>query len=810
MPLQDHLGIIVLDLRYAARDLRRNRRFTVAALLALTLGIGSATAVFSVVDRILFRALPYRNADRLVSFGMVAPIFPQEFMLGYDYFDWREARTPFESVGAWNTSIADCDLNDTRPVRLRCARADSTLLPTLGTALLAGRAFTRDDERPNAPRIALISSGLWRSRFGGDAAPIGKTLRLDGQDVMVAGVLPPEFELPTLDRPDILTPQTLDDPEQRARRATTPLYAVARLRPGVTPAQAQAALRPLFDQALLAVPASFRKDVSLRVRPLRDRQIQDARLGSWVLLGSVLAVLLIACANVANLLLARAAVRERDHAIRMALGAGRGRLMRQALTESAPLALAGGAAGCALAFGLLRVFTAMGPEGIPRLREATVDPRVLLFTIAVSLICGLLFGLAPALQRPRVETLGGGRSAATGGHRLRQVLVAAQIGVSLMLLTGAGLLLRSLWNLENQPLGMRADGTITASVTLSRTSYRDGGKRVAFFESMEERLRRLPGVVEVAVSDSLPPAQTVARTMLYGAIDVQGQPQFADGTGGNVVWRAVTPGYFSLLRIPIRRGRGFDETDRDPNASIVIVSEALARRMFPGQDPLGQRIRPGHRGPWLTVVGVAANVKNGALAEPDLPEFYLPRTHASDTGFSAAAILRSSANPKALAPWVRAELAALDPTLPVTVETMEQQIGKLAEAPRFQALLLGIFASIGLLLAAIGLYGVISFLVAQRRGEIGIRMALGATPRAIRRLMLGQAARWTAAGAAAGAVGSFFTARLIGRMLFHASPKDPWALGAAAAMLFAVALAAAWIPSRRAARMDPTQALRGE
>ena len=482
MALKRHLGTVARDVRLAARDLIRNRTFTVAAILALTLGIGAGTAVFSVVDRILFRSLPYRQADRLVSFGMVAPIIPQEFMLGYDYSDWRDAQTPFEAMGAEYAGVADCDLNDTRPQRLRCARADSELLPTLGTALVVGHGFTRADERRDAPAIALISSALWRSRLGGDAAAIGKSIRVDGRDVTIAGVLPPDFELPTLERPDIVMAQALDDPEQKARRSTIPLYCVARLKPGVTPAQAEAGLRPLFEQAMLAVPPSFRKDVSMRVRWLRDRQIQDARLASWVLLGSVLAVLLIACANVANLLLARAAVRERDHAIRMALGAGRGTLVRQALTESALLALTGGAAGCALAFGLLRVLTATAPESIPRIREASLDLRVLLFTIAVSLVCGALFGLLPALQRPRMETLGAGRSAATGGHRLRQALVAAQICVSLVLLTGAGLLLRSLWNLQNQPLGIRTEGTITAAVTLGRTAYGEGQKRQAFFE----------------------------------------------------------------------------------------------------------------------------------------------------------------------------------------------------------------------------------------------------------------------------------------------------------------------------------------
>jgi predicted permease len=811
-------GAFFRDLRYAGRDLLRNRSFTAAALVALTLGIGACTAIFSVVDRILFRSLPYRQADRLVSAGMFAPILPQEFLLGYDYVDWRAAAaSPFESMGAMSSGLNDCDLNDARPARLRCGRIDADLLRTLGTPVAAGREFTRADERLNAPPIAIVSYSLWRNRLGGDAAAFGRTIPIDGNPITVVGALPADFELPTLERPDVLFPQTLDDPEQQARRRTIPLYCVGRLKPGVSPSQAAIALRPLLDQAMQAVPASFRKDVTLRIRSVRDRQIQDARLTSWVLLAAVLAVVLIACANVANLMLARTSARERDLAIRMALGAGRGRLARQALTESALLAICGGAAGSALAIGLLRVLTAVAPADIPRLNQASVDVRVLLFTVAVSLLCGLLFGLAPALDRPRVETLGGGRSAAGGRYRLRQALVASQVCGSLILLTAAGLLLKTLWNLQRQPLGIQVEGTVTASVTLGRTAYRDPARRVAFFDSMEDRHRRIPGVEEVAISDSLPPTNSFLRTTIYGAIDVEGRAQFTNGTGGPVAWRAITPGYFAALRIPIRRGRAFQDQDRDVNANTVILSEALAARMFPGQDPIGRRIRPGRIGPWLSVVGVAGNVKNGGLAEAALPEFYVPRKRAEvaggwngQIGYAANAIVRATGDPRSVAPWVRSAISSVDTTLPITVETMERQVGTLAAGPRFHAALLGSFAALALLLAAIGLYGVMSYLVEQRTAEIGVRMALGATPAAISRLVLGEASKWILAGAAAGIAASLWTARLIERMLFHAAPHDPATLAVASAVLLGVALLAAWIPSRRAAALDPMKALRGE
>jgi predicted permease len=805
------LGILAHDVRYALRSLMRSRTFTLAAVVALALGIGAGTAVFSVVDRILFRSLPYPRADRLVSLGMVAPIVPREFMLSYDYLDWRDSQTPFESMGAWVDGLRDCDLNDTRPVRLRCASVDSTLLQTLEIKPVLGRNFTRQEEKPNAPKTAIVSYDLWRSRFAESPGAVGKTIRLDGQSVTIVGVLPPQFELPALEPTDILVPHVLDEPEQRSRRLAILLSSVARLKPGINPAQAAAELHPLFDKSLESVTPSFRKDVKLRLRPLRDRQVQDSRLASWVLLGSVLAVLLIACANVANLLLARAATREREFTVRAALGAGRGRLVRQALTESTLLALAGGAAGCALAFALLRFFIAIAPAGIPRLHQAGVDMRVLLFTLLLSLVCGVLFGLAPALQIPRPETLAGGRSLVGGRLLFRQLLVAIHICISLVLLAGAGLLLRSLWNLQNQPLGMRPDHVVTAAVTLGRTSYPRPAQRLAFFEEMEQRLRRIPGAGEVALADSLPPAGNSMGSMLYAAIDVRGRPRFTDGTGGPVAWRAVTPRYFSVLGIPILRGRSFQEEDRDPNRNVVILSDRLARRMFPGENPLGGQIRPGRQGEWLSVVGVAANVKNSGLIEADNPEYYVPRKHTPENmRAGATAVIRTAIAPPALAKSVQAEIAALDATLPVTVETMERRVGKFAERPRFNALLLGIFASLGVLLAAIGLYGVISFLVAQREREIGVRMALGATPGAITRMVLKQAALWTTAGAALGALGSLFAVRMLGRLLFHVSAADPWTFAAAVAVLLGVALVAAWIPSRRAAHLDPMQVLRRE
>jgi len=810
MRIRMHLEILAQDLRYAVRALHRTPTFTLAAVMAMALGTGAGTAVFSVVDRILFRALPYPDDGRLVSLGMTAPIAPHEFLLGYDYFDWRAASTPFESMGEWS-DVGDCDLTGANPVRLRCGVVDSHFLPTLGVQPIYGRNFTSQEDQPDVPRVALISYGFWRSRFAGNPAIVGKPISLDGRPVTVTGVLPPQFELPSLAPIDLLVPQALNLPETVSRRNATILYVVGRLKPGATLTQARASLEPLFANSMKDVPPNFRKDVNLRLRPLRDLQIEDSRMASWILLAAVLSVLLIACANVANLLLARMAGRRRELAVRAALGAPRVRLVRQALTESLLLAAAGGAGGCALAILLLRGFVAIAPEGIPRLHQAAIDSRVLLFTLAIAVVSGLLFGLAPALQNPRAEILAGWRAAGSRSHLFRQALVAAQIAVSVVLLAGACQLLRSLWNLENQPLGMRVGGVMTATVTLGEQSYADSARRLAFFEDWEARLRHTPGVTNVALVNALPPVTDVMLAMLYNAIAVAGRPQDTNGTGGNVAWRNITPDYFAVLGIPVLRGRPFREEDRGPDRNSVILNDALARRMFPNEDPIGKQIQPGRRGAWLTVIGVVGNVKNSGLVDDAGPEYYVIRKHVlGDIGRTATAVVRTSADPGGMARWLRAEVAAIDPTTPVAIESMQQHVGQLAQAPRFNAILLGLFAAMGLLLASIGLFGVVSFLVAQRTQEIGVRMALGATPARISGLVLRHAARSAAAGAVLGALGSWFALRLLGTMLFRVPARDPWTLAGVLAMLVAVSMLAAWVPSRRAARLNPVEALRQE
>jgi len=804
------LESLYADVRYGLRILRKNPGFTAVAILTLALGIGATASVFSAVDRILFRSLPYPQADQLVSFGLTAPIERNEFMLGSNYVDWRRAPGPFQSMTSMIPGVADCDLTEQNPVRLACARVEQNFLPTFGVQPVVGRNFSPDEDRPNAPRVALISYGLWRSRFGGDPGVIAKTLSLDGNPATIVGVLPADFGMPTLLATDILLPEALDEALQRRSAPGAVLRTFARLKPGVTVAQSSAVLQPLFAQALLGAPPEFRNEVHLSVRSLRDRQMQDARLASWILFGAVLAVLLIACTNVANLLLARASARQRELAVRAALGATPARLLRQRLTESLLLGILGGAGGCLVAYAFLRVFVAIAPQGIPHLGQAGLDWRVVFFTFAISCLSGIIFGLAPALTPPSPEMLCGKETRSTARGLLRQTLVAAQIAISLTLLTGAGLLLRSLSNLQSAPLGLEAQNVLTETISLGAYRYPGPPQQIEFFDELLARLDRLPGATAIALSDTIPPSGAM-RSTIYSAIEVTGRPRPTEGTGGMVSWRAVTPDYFSALGITMLRGREFTHEDQQPSQHSIILSDSLARRLFPSGDAIGKTMRFGLAGPWRTVVGIATNVKNNGIEEQADPEFYIPWKNEDNQNLHVAHVfLRTPLDPRAMADWLRTETAALDPALPVAIETMPQRVGKLSQRPRFNAALLALFAALGMLLAAVGIYGVAGFLVAQRTQEIGVRMALGATPQSILKMVLVSVARWVVAGAVTGLIVSWFASRLLQSLLFQVSARDPRPAALAVAVLLLVAFLSASIPASRAMRLDPMVALRYE
>ena len=805
------IDTLLQDLRFAMRMMVKKPGFALVAILTLAVGIGATSAVFSVVDRILFRNLPYPQDERLVSFGVMAPFDSREFMLGPDFVDWRGRQAPFESISAVEPGSVDCDLTEQNPARLSCGQVDAAFLPTFRIQPILGRNFTRDEDQANAPRVALLSYGLWRSRFAGDSQIVGKTLSLDGKPALIIGVLPADFEMPTLARADLLLPLALDEstgrgPDARQRIIRT----FARLKPGISQTQASAMLQPLYQDSLNHVPQQFRKEVSLRVRSLRDRQVGDSRTASWILLGAVISVLLVACTNVANLVLARATGRQRELAVRAALGASRTRLIRHTLTESLLLGFLGGLVGCCVAYALLGLFVSIAPDGIPRLQQAALDLRVLLFTLGISLVSGIFFGLAPAFRPPEPDVLVGRASRATTRNFLRHTLVTAQIAVSLILLADAGLLLRSLWKLQSVPLGMDTQSLIAAQIDLAEYRFPQQPQQLEFFRELESRLAKLPGVSALSVSDSLPPSGGMQATFL-STIEVPGQPRFSEGTGGMIGYRFVTQDYFSALGIPIVSGRAFRAEDFSANGHPVILSEALAKRLLPGTDPVGKSFFFANRKTWRTIVGVAADVKNGGLTAAADPEFYLPWKAEPEGYFRRGyLILRTPQNPQALARWVRSEVAAVDPTVPVTIETMSQRVGKLADRPRFNAILLSIFAAMGVLLAAIGMYGVVGFLVAQQTREIGVRMALGATPQGILHLVLSSVARWTISGAALGLLGAWLCSRLLESLLFQVRAHDPLLLGLALLILLVAAFLAAWLPARRAMRVDPMVALRYE
>ncbi len=805
---------LLQDLSYGLRMVRKSPGFTTVAVLTLALGIGSTTSVFSVVDRILFRALPYPSGDRLVTLGFVAPGEPLEFLPAQDYVEWRASDNLFEAMTSW-TGIQDCDLTETPPNRLNCVKVESTFLPTFGVEPLIGRNFSREDDRPGAPKVVLLFYQLWHSRFAGDSQIVGKTISLDGQPTTILGVLPSNFELPNLAAADFLQPQSLDEAALSRTKATPQaiLRVFARLKPGVSITQARASLGPAFQESLKWIPQGFRTHVSLSVRSLRDREIGDARVASWVLFGGVLAVLLIACANVANLLLARTATRQREFAIRVALGAGRVRLFRQTLTESMLLSAVGATFGCGLAFAFLRVLITISPAGISRLHDATLDFRVLIFTVIVSMSSGIFFGLASGRQSIPADALHGRSNLENSRRFLQRLLVAGQIAISFVLLVGAGLLLRSLSNLERTPLGIETPNVLYSNIALNPHIYADPARQLRFFEAVEQQLSSLPGVSAFALSDSLPPSGRSQATT-YSSLQVPGRQRTPSGTGGMVALSSVTPGYFSALSIPIVKGRGFTDDDRAPAVQNMIISQELARRLFPGENPLGKNIRWSDQSPWETVIGVAGDVKgvlNNGVIMPTDPQYYVARKHSlADAWSQSNIILRTSLSAAAVASWIHTVVASLDPTVPVTVSTMTERVSQLEARPRFNTALLGIFAAVGVLLATIGTYGVLSFFVAQRTREIGVRAALGAQPRDVMKLILGEGLKPVLVGLIVGILGAFAATRLMTSLLFGVTATDPWMFLGVAILLPIVALAACYLPARRATRIDPLVALRCE
>jgi predicted permease len=772
------------------------------------------------VDRILFRSLPYAHDERLVSFGLSQSLEKQEFTLGGFFYEWRDNQKPFEAV-TFERGVSECNLTEGNPLHLHCESVAGNFLSTLGIPLQIGRNFLPQEDEPNGPKSAIISDALWLDRYNRDPGVLHRTIDVDDRAIPIVGVLPRDFEMPRLQAVDILVPAQMDPAVQHTVNSGIgyPMWAFARLKSGVSVAQAREEMEPLFLHTQQWIPPQIRPDFHLQVRSIRDRQMQDAYTAARILLGAVFAVLLIACANVGSLFSARGAARARELAVRSALGASRGRLIRQTLTEALVLAGAGAAAGCLLAEALLRAFVSIAPSGIPFLSKAQIDLRVVVFSLAVSLVCAMIFGILPAMEKPRAESLVSRSTLSQGRARLRRILVAVQIAVSVILLTGASLLVKTFRNLESQTLGMSTHNVLALHIPLTWQRYPSTQAIMDFYLRTEMALKHVPGVIAVAISDSIPPdGDSWHDGRRYADFYIDGKPAAPASVNDSVVKRMVTPGYFRALQIPLIEGREFQEEERSSPGSSLILSKLLASRLFPGVNPVGKHVQFGTFNPYFalertihTVIGVAADVRNDGLANQDLPEFYELRGDRADDWNNHNVILLESELPAGtVAPWIRSQIARVDPTVPVDIAPLSESVSKLADRPRFETALLGFFAACGLSMAVIGLYGVIAFSATQRTQEIGVRMALGASRADILRLIAGEGARLIVLGGLLGLAAAIGTTQLLKSLLFQVGPHDPVSFVAVAVLLALVALAATLLPARAAMKTDPMVALRCE
>jgi len=808
--LYPFLESILQDLTHAVRQLRRNPSFSITVLFILALGIGTSTAVFTVVDGVLFRPVPYADPGRIVAYGIKVPFETREFQFGYDYLYWRGKIPAFDALTSMFPGDQDCDLTEANPARLACAHVESTFLPFFGVQPVIGRNFTRDEDRPHAPPVALLSYNFWRTRYGGQPNILGLPISLDNTPAKIIGVLPQNFVMPTLRRFDVILPQQLNEAAQVFPNAGETLRTFARLRPGWTPAQAVSALQPMLERDISGAPPAYRNEIHIGVRTLREWQNGDRRQTSWVLLLAVLSVLLLACMNVASLLLARATSRQRELAMRQALGASRGRLARHAITESFVLSLCGGVLGCALALFLLKMLLATSPNSIPGLTEVHFSVRIFVFAALLSLVSGLVFGMLPAFRQASMEVFTGWRATSPSRTSIRDALVTFQIAGSLVMLTAAGLMLRTLSKLESVPLGLDTEHVVTAQFTLG-SSY-DATRLMVLSETLEQRLRNRPGVNSVTFADSIPPGGPI-RAMPFFAIRIPGRPPSDQGVGGMVPWRTVSSDYFRTFHVRLLQGRAFEASDMGTrSAPAVVISQSLARKLFPGENAVGQRVTLSESGTY-TVVGIAGDVRNNGLSVAPDPEFYLDRDQPLETLRGApshhiAVAIRSTLRSQFLESWMRDEIHALEPAVPVDVITMQDRVRDFAVPQRFHAILFSTFAVITLLLAVSGLYGLVRFLVARRTQEIGVRIALGASPAGIATMVVRSALRFTLAGAALGIAGALLMSRWLESMLYQTRARDPLTIAIVAALLITCGIAAALAPSITAARTDPMTALR--
>jgi putative ABC transport system permease protein len=814
---------MVQDLRYGVRMLLNRPGFSAVVILVLASGIGATSAIFSVVNSVLLRPLPYPEPDRLM---MVFTASERDgrgggigTVTGPDFVEWRnQCRVCAQMAahtGAWPGNLT----GGAEPDRVRVARVTGSLFATLGVQPLLGRTFLPEetgrslfssDSGATGSSVVILSYGLWQRRFGADPAVIGKTVRVEGDACAVIGVMPDGFKFP--DEAEAWLPVALSPNRNNAY-----LQVVARLQPGMTQAQAQAELATIARGLEQEFPQT-NQGLGVNLVPLQEHVVGNVRSSLLVFLGAVSFVLLIACANVANLLLARAGTRQKEMAVRAALGASRLRIIRQLLTESLLLALGGGGLGLLLAFEILDLLIAFAPQGIPRLNAIGIDPWVLGFTLLLAVLTGIIFGLAPALQASRLDlnaTLKEGGTRATGGasrHRLRSLLVVAEVSMALVLLIGAGLLLKSFTRLRETKLGFNSDHVLTASVTLPEATYPTAAQVKAYYQQSLAHLAASPEAQAVGVVNSLPLGNTGVG--IQGDLTVEGESAERSGVVASKL--AASADYFRALGIPLLKGRAFNDHDRADSPGVLIISETLARRLWPNEDALGKRLNIGFPGEtWREVVGVVGDVKQRELGAAPALALYQPLAQVADklrwlVG-EMTFVIRTVAEPQSFIASLRSELQSVDKDVPLhNVAVMEQVVAKKVADPRFYTLLLGSFSALALILAAAGIYSVISYSVTQRTHEIGIRLALGAQAGAILRLVVKQGMALALAGLAIGLASALALTRVLSDFLYQVSVTDPATFALDSGLLAAVAFLACYLPARRATKVDPMVALRHE
>jgi putative ABC transport system permease protein len=800
---------LLQDLRYALRQLRKSPGFTAVAVITLALGIGANTAIFSVIEAVILRPLPLGAPDRLVWLNGKIPMTDEAAVSPPDFRDYRAENRTFERIAAMGYVAGPSNLSGDKPEQVLTTIASASFFECLGIRPLLGRDFLLSDEQVNEPQVAILGYGVWKRDFGGDRNVVGRTIRMDGASLTVVGVLP--ADIPLLSEAQIWVPTPMAN-RMMSFRLGHSLKAIGRLKPGVSLAQSQADLDAIALQLQNQYPDT-NKGWWMRQRSLRDVLVGPVRPALLLMWGAVGLLLLIACVNVANLLLARSVARQKEFALRAALGASRIRMIRQALTESVILSVFGGALGVLAAAAGISSLHALGPLNIPRLAESNISPAVLAFTICVSMLTGILFGLFPALQVSRGRFNEGlkesGRTLAPSSHkRLSSALVVGEIAVSLTLLVSAGLLLKSFWRLIHVNPGFQTDHVVTARLSLPLSSYGrygDPRARVQFWRQFEERAKALPGVEAVGATSELPLSGQHSDDPFHIPGRIYGPSEFDDAQ-----LRQVTPGYLSAMRIPLVLGRWLNEQDNSDSAGVVVVNREFAKHFFPGANVIGKRLQlMGDAQSSREIIGVVGDVRHVALSEPDWAEMYVPYAQFAPPTMNV--VVRVAGNPLNLAAALEAQVGAVDKDITLSaVTSMESVLGTSVSQPRFSSELIGMFAALALLLAAIGLYGLMAYSVTQRRTEIGIRMALGATREDILRLVLRRGSALAIAGAAIGMLASMAASRVLSSMLFAVSPKDPETFLAVAFLLISVALAACYIPARRAAKVDPMVALRYE